>query len=358
MMAEDRIARLRAALAERGLDGLVVVKPENRAYLSGFTGSAGVLLITPERAVLITDFRYTEQAAAQAPAFQVMKPESTDEALIARLVDEFGLKRIGYEGDHLTVDQFQTYRQAVSGCEWVSVTGLVETLRMVKDQTEIARMRRAAEIADEAFAQILPLVKPGAVERDLAAELEYRMKKLGAEGVAFETIVVSGVRSSLPHGRPSDKAIAAGDLVTFDFGALYEGYCSDMTRTVVVGEPTDKQREIYSIVLEAQKRGVAACRPGITGKELDDVCRSYIKERGYGEYFGHGTGHGVGRFIHEGPRVSQRGGDVVLQPGMVVTIEPGIYLPGWGGVRIEDMLLVTESGAEVLTRTPKELLIL
>ncbi|MBP2016670.1 Xaa-Pro aminopeptidase [Symbiobacterium terraclitae] len=357
-MTSDRLGRLRAAMAERGIDGLLVAKPENRAYLSGFTGSAGVLLITADRAVLVTDFRYTEQAAAQAPAFEVVKPESTNQALLARLVDETGIRRIGYEGDHLTVDDHQSYRQAVSGCEWVSVTGLVEALRMIKDEIEIALMRRAAAIADEAFAQILPLIKPGVTERDLGLELEYRMRKLGAEGVAFETIVASGVRSSLPHGHPTDKVIASGDLVTFDFGALYQGYCSDMTRTVMVGEPTDKQREIYGIVLEAQKRGVAACRPGITGKELDDVCRSYIAERGYGEHFGHGTGHGVGRFIHEGPRVSQRGGDVVLKPGMVITVEPGIYLPGWGGVRIEDMLLVTESGAEPFTHTPKELLIL
>ncbi|MFO7275030.1 MAG: Xaa-Pro peptidase family protein [Bacillota bacterium] len=357
-MIEARLQRLRAQMEERGIDAVLIAKPHNRAYLSGFTGSAGLLLITGDRAALITDFRYVEQAAAQAPDFEVVRMESTNQAALARLVEQWGIKRIGFEGDFLTVDDLQAYQEAVAGCEWRSVSGLVEQLRLIKDETEIALMRRAAEIADEAFAQILPLIKPGVRERDLATELEYRMKKLGAQGVAFETIVASGVRSSLPHGVASDKALEVGDLVTFDFGALYQGYCSDMTRTVVLGEPTDKQREIYGIVLEAQKRGVAACRPGITGKDLDDVCRSYIAEKGYGEYFGHGTGHGVGRFIHEGPRVSQRGGDVVLQPGMVITVEPGIYLPGWGGVRIEDMLLVTESGAESFTRSPKELLIL
>lgn len=229
---------------------------------------------------------------------------------------------------------------------------------MIKDETELGLMRRAAEIADQAFAEVLPLVKPGVAERDLAAELEYRMKRLGAEGPAFETIVASGFRSSLPHGRASEKRIEHGDFVTFDFGAIYRGYCSDMTRTVVVGEPTEKQREIYGIVLEAQRRGVAACRAGITGKELDAVCRSYIAEKGYGEAFGHGTGHGVGRFIHEGPKVSLRGENDRLEAGMVVTIEPGIYLPGWGGVRIEDMVLVTETGCEPFTKTPKDLLIL
>ncbi|MBY6275688.1 M24 family metallopeptidase [Symbiobacterium thermophilum] len=357
-MTQARLARLRARLEERGLDAVLIAKPHNRAYLSGFTGSAGLLLITADRAALVTDFRYVEQAAAQAPEFEVIKAESANQAVLTRLVEEWGVKRIGFEGDFLTVDEHQTYQQFLAGCQWTSVSGLVEELRMIKDETEIALMRRAAEIADEAFAQILPLIKPGVIERDLATELEYRMKKLGAEGVAFETIVASGARSSLPHGVASDKAIEVGDLITFDFGAVYQGYCSDMTRTVMLGEPTDKQREIYGIVLEAQKRGVAACRPGITGRELDDVCRSYIAEKGYREYFGHGTGHGVGRYIHEGPRVSQRGGDVVLRPGMVVTVEPGIYLPGWGGVRIEDMLLVTESGAESFTHSPKELLIL
>jgi len=357
-MTEARLTRLREALDERGVDAVLIAKPENRAYLSGFTGSAGLLLISRDKAALITDFRYVEQATAQAPAFTVVKMDSTNQAAVARLLDEWGVKRLGFEGDFLTVDDHQSYQQAAAGCQWTSIAGLVEGLRMIKDEAEIALMRKAAAIADEAFAQILPLIRPGVTERDLATELEYRMKKLGAAGVAFETIVASGARSSLPHGTASDKKVESGDLVTFDFGALYQGYCSDMTRTVMVGEPTDKQREIYGIVLEAQKRGVAACRPGITGKELDDVCRSYIAEKGYGEYFGHGTGHGVGRFIHEGPRISQRGGDVVLRPGMVVTVEPGIYLPGWGGVRIEDMLLVTDSGSESFSQSPKELLIL
>lgn len=357
-MSNGRLERLRVSLAERGLDGIVIHKPENQAYVSGFTGGEGLLLITAARAILITDFRYTEQAAAEAPDFDVMKPESTQHALVAKLVGELQVKRLGFEGDHLKVDEHAAYLKAGAGCEWVTATGLVEELRMIKDESELALMRRAAAIADEAFAQIMPLIKPGAVEHDLAVELEYRMKKLGAEGISFETIVASGVRSSLPHGRASDKVIESGDLVTFDFGSLYKGYCSDMTRTVMVGEPTEKQREIYAIVLEAQKRGVAACRPGMTGKELDEVCRSYIRERGYAEYFGHGTGHGVGRFIHEGPKVNVRGEKDVLKPGMIVTIEPGIYLPGWGGVRIEDMLLVTETGSESFSHSPKELLIL
>lgn len=357
-MPQSRLAKLRESLTAKGLSAVVISKPENRAYLSGFTGSAGVLLVTPAKAYLVTDFRYIEQAKVQAPAFEVVRPAGTTYALLAELLSGIGPQRIGYEGDFLTVDEYGVYRQFLPDHELIAATGLVEGLRMIKDEVEAAAMRRAAAVADEAFARILPMVKPGVAERDVAVELEYQMKKLGAEALAFDIIVASGVRSSLPHGRASAKRIDHGDLVTFDFGALVDGYCSDMTRTVGVGALSEKQREIYAIVLEAQRRGVEACRAGMTGKALDDVCREYIREHGYAEMFGHGTGHGVGRFIHEGPKVNPRGEADVLQVGMVVTVEPGIYLPGWGGVRIEDMVLVQDGGCEVMTRTPKDLLVL
>ena len=357
-MAASRLAKLRTHLTERQLDALLVAKPENRTYLSGFTGSSAWLLISAEQAILITDFRYVEQATAQAPDFHVNQPDSTHFALIQKLCADWKVRRLGFEGDYLNVDEFRQYEEVLAGVELVPATNLVEGLRMFKDESEIAIMARAAAITDETWSYIIPFIKPGVVERDLAVEMEYKFKKLGADGNAFDIIVASGVRSSLPHGRASDKKIEAGDLVTFDFGALYQGYCSDMTRTVMVGEPTAKQREIYEIVLEAQLRGVAACKPGLTDKELDEVCRGYIREKGYGDNFGHGTGHGVGRFIHEKPSVGLKGNGTVLQPGMVVTIEPGIYLPGWGGVRIEDMLLVTENGSRRLSQSPKDLLIL
>ncbi|HWI65282.1 MAG TPA: Xaa-Pro peptidase family protein [Symbiobacteriaceae bacterium] len=357
-MSTSRLLKLRSAMSERQVDGILICKPENRAYISGFTGSAGWLVISQEKAYLVTDFRYTEQAAMQAPAFEVVKVVTTIHPLVAELCTQLGITRLGFEGDFLTVDEFAQYQNALTGLDLVPVSGLVETIRMFKDAGEVEIMSRAAAITDQCWSQILPQIKPGVAERDLAVEMEYIMKKLGAEGLAFEIICASGVRSSLPHGRASEKVIEQGDLVTFDFGAAYGGYCSDMTRTVMVGEPSPKQREIYEIVLEAQLRGVAACKPGITDKELDAVCRSYITEKGYGENFGHGTGHGVGRFIHEGPRVGPLGKGVVLQPGMVVTIEPGIYLPGWGGVRIEDTVLVTEDGCRRLTQSPKDLLIL
>ncbi|HYF91265.1 MAG TPA: Xaa-Pro peptidase family protein [Symbiobacteriaceae bacterium] len=357
-MSISRLAKLRAAMAGKQVDGVLIAKAENRAYLSGFTGSSGWLVITQEKAILITDFRYTEQAAAQAPAFTVVKPEAAPHPLVAQLCGELNIGRLGYEGDYLTVDEYALYQAALTGVELIAVSGMVEALRMIKDEQEIEIMARAAAITDQAWGQIISLVRPGVAERELAVELEYIMKKLGADGLAFEIICASGVRSSLPHGRASEKIIEKGDLVTFDFGAAYQGYCSDCTRTVMVGEPSAKQREIYEIVLEAQQRGVDACKAGITDRDLDEVCRSYIREKGYADYFGHGTGHGVGRFIHEGPKVSFRGTGEVLQPGMVVTIEPGIYLPGWGGVRIEDTVLVQENGCRRLTQTPKDLIIL
>lgn len=357
-MTVSRLDKLRSSLAQRQLDGIFVARPENRAYLSGFTGSSGWLLITETKAYLITDFRYTEQAAAQAPAFEVRKPDTSVGALAAQLTKELGVKRLGFEADFITVDEYHVYADALAHLEMVPASGLVETLRLIKDDTEADIMRRAAAITDEAWSHILTVIKPGVAEREIAVELEYKMKKLGADGLAFDIIVASGVRSALPHGRASEKLIEAGDLVTCDFGALYKGYCADMTRTVMVGEPSPKQREIYEIVLEAQLRGVAACKAGITGKDLDAACRDYITEKGYGDAFGHGTGHGVGRYIHEGPKVNARGDQDILKPGMVVTIEPGIYLSGWGGVRIEDMVLVTETGCERLSQSKKDLIIL
>lgn len=354
----DRLERVRGELARRELDGLLVQKPENRAYLSGFTGTAGVLLITGTAAHLVTDFRYVEQAAQQAPAFRVHRsgPEGPVDALAAVLRAE-GVRTLGCEGDYLTVDTFAQYERGWPEVRLVVATGLVEGLRAIKDAGEVQAIRRAAAIADAAFRRALEIIRPGMTEREVALALEMDMKRQGASALAFDTIVASGPRSALPHGVASDKVIQSGELVTLDFGCVVAGYCSDMTRTVMVGEPDDRQREIYATVLVAQSAGVAAARPGLTGQQLDAVCREIIKARGYGDFFGHGTGHGVGRYIHEGPRLSTRSQEV-LAPGHVVTIEPGIYLPGWGGVRIEDLVLITADGCEVLSRSPRELIIL
>jgi Xaa-Pro aminopeptidase len=357
-MTQQRLQRLREQFAAREIDALIVGKADNRRYLSGFTGSAGTLLITPDKAILYTDFRYTEQAALQAPHFEIVEPKGGNNlALIADALKAAGAKRVGFEGDWLVHDQFLRWQSALEGFDLVSVAGLVEKIRFIKDADELDFMRKAAEITDAGFAHILKFVRPGMRESEVALELEFFMRKQGADGLAFETIVASGARSAMPHGVASDKVIEVGDLVTFDFGARYKGYCSDMTRTIMVGQPNEKQREIYDIVLRAQLAGVAACKAGITGKELDAACRDLIRDAGYADAFGHSTGHGVGLYIHEGPRAAA-GSDDVLEPGMIVTIEPGIYLPGFGGVRIEDMVLVTADGCERFSHSPKDLIIL
>lgn len=353
----SRVERLRELFAPEGVEGLMVSKPENRAYLSGFTGSAGILLITERDAFLVTDFRYEEQAAAQAPDFKVVKHGAQMMESLKELLDSAGVRRIGFERDFVTFGTYEQYRDKLAPVELVPVDGVTEKLRLKKDASEIETIRKAVAIGDEAFNHILKFIEPGQREEDIALELEFAMRKAGAQGRSFDIIVASGPRSSLPHGVASDRVVQDGEFIEMDFGCVYRGYCSDMTRTVVLGEPDEKQREIYEIVLEAQLAALDAARPGITGTELDAVARKIIADRGYGENFGHGLGHGVGRVIHEGPRVSLQG-DQILEPGMVVTIEPGIYIPGWGGVRIEDMVVITETGREVLTGSPKELIVL
>jgi len=352
-----RLEALRAKLSEQSLPALLVMKDPNRIYLSGFTGSSGILVVTAEAAVLITDGRYTEQATQQAAGFRVVIHTESMVASVKQTLAELGVSRVGFEKDHWTVSQYETWSKALAPVELLGVEGLTESLRRVKDGEEIRRMRQAQAITDQAFRHILGFIQPGMKETDVALELEYTMKKLGAEDLAFETIAASGPRSALPHGRASDRVLENGDLLTLDFGCMYQGYCSDMTRTVMIGEPNDKQREIYDIVLQAQLAGVAAVGPGVSGRDVDRACREVITAHGYGEAFSHSTGHGVGLLIHEGPAASVRSEDI-LQPGMMVTIEPGIYIAGFGGVRIEDLVLVTESGHDVLGNSPKDLIIL
>lgn len=355
----DRLARLRAEMTNRGLQALLVAKPENRAYLSDFTGSYGLLVITDTVAQLLTDSRYVEQATVQAPEFQVVRQTRGAAAAVdaaTKLVAATGAKRAGFEDNFLSVSDHRGFAEAMPEVNLVPAGGLVERLRSIKDAAEIAATRRAAALADAAFDHVLSFIRPGVVEREIALELEFFMKRQGAEDLAFETIVASGPRSSLPHGVASDRIIGIGDLVTLDFGCRVSGYCSDMTRTVMVGEPDEKQRSIYELVLAAQTQGVAAARPGLSCRALDAVCRGTISQQGFGEFFDHSTGHGVGREVHEEPRVAGTSIEE-LRPGQIVTVEPGIYLPGWGGVRIEDLLLITPEGHEVLSRSPKALII-
>ncbi|MFS0722773.1 M24 family metallopeptidase [Paenibacillus sp. 1P07SE] len=355
-MANKRVFRLRERLAERGLKAMLITHPVNRRYLSGFTGSSGYVLVTEQDSWLLTDFRYMTQAPEQAPGFRVVDHGTSAIDKVRELLGG-GYGRVGFEQEFVVFSDYTSWSEALAEVELVPVSGVVEELRATKDDGEISVMQEAAMLADETFSHIVGLLKPGMVESDIALEMEVFMRSHGATSSSFDTIVASGERSALPHGVASGRVIGNHEFVKLDFGAYYKGYCSDLTRTVVVGKPTDKHKEIYSIVLEAQMHALEHIRPGMTGVEADALTRDIITRYGYGDYFGHGTGHGLGMEIHEAPRLS-RLSQTVLTPGMTVTVEPGIYLPGFGGVRIEDDIVITDNGIKILTSSPKELMIL
>ena len=346
---------MRRQMQEDKVDAYVVFRPENGRYLSGFSGGEATLYITLEKALLLTDFRYIEQAKVEAPDFEIIKTEQDHFATLGEIGQK--AQKVGFEGDFITYVDFGKLKETLPQAELLSLPNLVSHLRSVKDQSEIELIRKAVKIADDAFSEILMSIETGQTEEEIGLNLEFAMRRAGASGGSFEFIVASGVRSAMPHGTASSKVIQLGEFLTMDFGAIYQGYCSDITRTVFLGVPEDKHREIYEIVLAAQRAGIAAVAPGRTGKEVDAVARKLIEEAGYGEYFGHGLGHSVGLAIHEGPNLNKRE-ERVLEPGMVITVEPGIYIPDWGGVRIEDIVMVTKNGCEVLTQAPKEFIIL
>jgi len=356
-MTNVRIEKLRQLLVSNGLDGIIIDSAVNRRYLSGFQGSAGTLLITNEASYLLTDFRYKTQAAAQASGFEVIIYASHPLDDIKSLLTKHGVAKLGFEGDIVSFAQFKRYESVLSNAELVNTSGIVEQIRQIKDGLELQIIQEAAKLADDAFTHILNFIKPGVRELDIALELETFMRKHGATSTSFETIVASGERSALPHGVASERVIGQNEFVKMDYGAYYKGYCSDITRTVFVGKPTDKHLEIYNIVLEAQLHGLKHIKAGMSGLDADALCRDVIAGYGYGEQFGHGTGHGIGMEIHEAPRLS-RLSDTLLTPGMTVTVEPGIYIPDFGGVRIEDDIVITESGNQILTSSPKELILL
>ena len=352
MSMEARIARLRAHLVEQKLDAVLVTKEVNLHYFSGFRGDSTVLIVTADRLTLVTDSRYTEQAAEEAPTFEVVEQTGGLYQKAATLLKEYGVTSAGFEGNVLTCSDYMQIKELLAGIAFDTALNL-DVLRQIKDADEIACIRRACEIADAAFAHIISYIRPGMTERAVAAEMEDYMRRMGSERPAFQTILASGVRGSLPHGAATDKEIALGDLVTMDFGAVHGGYHSDITRTVCVGRADERQKECYDAVLTAQKKALAAIRPGVTGVAVDDVARAVLRERNLNQYFGHGLGHSLGLEIHEEPRLSKFGKDV-LQENMLITDEPGVYIPGWGGIRIEDTVLVTADGGEALTRAPKE----
>lgn len=352
-----KLDKMRDRFKELDIDGILITSEYNRRYITGFTGSSGVVVISESQAVFITDFRYMEQAAKQVEGFEIIQHTGPIIEEVANQVSKLGIKKLGFEQDHLTYGTYSSYQNVLKDAEFVPISGAVEKLRLIKSPSEIKILKEATAIADAAFKHILTYVKPGLKEIEVANELEFFMRKNGAASSSFDIIVASGYRSALPHGVASEKEIEKGDFVTLDFGAYYKGYCSDITRTFAVGEPKDELKTIYSIVLEAQLRGMAGIRPGMTGKEADALTRDYITEHGYGEQFGHSTGHGLGMEVHEGPALSFKS-ETILQPGMVVTVEPGIYVAGLGGVRIEDDTVITSDGNESLSHSSKELIIL
>ena len=349
-----RLAKLLRKISDEQVDAILISKPENLFYFSGFNGDSSVLFISKNFCKLITDGRYTEQAERQAKNFEVIRHT---EGLFVKLAEEVknsAVKVLGFEGNFFTVDAHANLKEKLSDVDLKSVE--VDSLRQIKDAAEIFYIRQACAIADKSFEKILNFIKAGVREFEVAAELEYFMRKFGSERAAFDTIVASGVRSSLPHGRATDKIIQQGDFVTLDFGAVVNGYHSDMTRTICVGKASTRQREIYNAVLDAQIYGLEIIQAGIGGKAIDEKVRERLKNSGFGEYFVHGLGHSLGLEIHEEPRLSPRSNCESLEVNMLVTDEPGVYIPDFGGVRIEDTVLVTTNGAEPLTKSPKNLL--
>ena len=350
-MTGKRIERLRELTAQKSVDAVIVSKRENVRYISGFTGDSTTLVVTKKNAFIVTDSRYTEQAATEAKGFAVV--EQTDGLLkkTAEVLTELSCRKVGFEGNAFIFDDWRILTAAAKKCEFVPLKA--DPLREVKDETEIRLIKKACEIADAAFRDVCDFLRPGVSEMTVAAHLEHFMREHGSERAAFETIVASGIRGSLPHGAATNKLINVGEFVTMDFGAVYEGYCSDITRTVVVGRADTRQKEIYAVALSAQLAGLNALKAGKSGIEVDKAARDAMGE--YAKYFGHSLGHGVGLEIHENPRLSSKSKCEHLPVNAVVTVEPGIYIPKWGGLRIEDTTRITAEGCERLTLSPKEL---
>jgi Xaa-Pro aminopeptidase len=358
-MGAEHTKRRRALLAEltsRKLDCLLVTHPANWYYLTGFTGESGALLVTQDAATLVTDGRFTVQAKEEIAGVKIELQQGGLFATVGACLRKSGCRRIGYDANQLTVTQWKALRKALgSKARGIESTGLVEGLRRRKDAQELAVMRKAAILAGQVLEGVLKLVRPGVRESELGAEIEYQMKKRGASGASFETIVASGPRGALPHARPTAKKLRKNELVVLDLGAILGHYCSDMTRTVHVGRASKRVREWYRSVQEAQEAAVAAAQAGVTCGEVDAAAREVLKKNGLEQYFVHSTGHGLGLEVHEEPRVA-RGQAVRLEAGNVITIEPGVYVEGVGGIRIEDDVAVQAGRNEVLTRVKRDLI--
>jgi Xaa-Pro aminopeptidase len=352
----ERISRIRSELSGFRVDAILFLDMKNIRYLTGFTGSDGALLIWQDQKTLLVDGRYTYQAEGETEDVAVIEYREKTDGIESVLVDS-GIKTVGFEATAMNVHTYLRLKNRIKGVALKPISSEISAIRAIKDETEIARIRKASEISFQAMTDVRELIKPGVREKDIALELEFRMGRHGAEQIAFPTIVASGANSSLPHAKPGSRKIGKGDIVMIDCGAVYQGYHSDETWTVVVGNGEDRHKEVYAVVKEAHDRALEAVRPGVPCREIDRVARSLIEDKAFGKYFSHGTGHGVGLDVHEAPRISTQS-EHVLRKGMVVTIEPGVYIPHLWGVRIEDMVLVKENGCEVLTRMPKDFTVL
>lgn len=353
-----RIQKLRARLAEMGLDAILISQAENRRYLSGFTGSAGYLLVSPDRAIVTTDFRYLEQAGLEAPDYQIMRITGEPPKWFPDLAATLGCQKIGFESTDISYALYQALTQALAqsasarGIQLVAAREVVEHIRAVKEPDELELMQRAAALSDAAFEHVSTTLVPGATEKQIAWALEKHLKENGSGPLPFEILVGSGPNSALPHIRPSDRPVQEGEPILIDVGARWKGYCSDLSRTIWLGKPEQKLTQVYDIVHAAQQTAMATLSAGMTGEQADRLARTVIEQAGYGEAFGHSLGHGVGLVPHEFPRLGAGSADV-LGDGMVLTNEPGIYLTGWGGVRIEDMVVLENGRPQPLSRARK-----
>lgn len=347
-----RVVALRRLMGERNIEALLVTQRENVRYLTGFTGSSGSVVIASGKPILVTDFRYQIQAAAEAPKVKVLIQKKDHVTAVKEAAKRLGVNTLWFDDASMTIERAKAFRK--QGLHLKGIKDPVAEIRQRKDRIELAKINTAIHRAEDAFRALKRFIKPGVSERELGFKLEMLIREQGSRRTAFDIIVASGTNGAMPHASITDRRLRAGDLVTLDFGAEADGYYSDITRTVCVGRPTPRQRRVHDLVLQAQTRAIDAVKPGVRCAELDRHARTTIAQAGHGKYFGHATGHGVGLMVHEGPSLSALSKGVV-DAGMVFTVEPGIYIAGWGGIRIEDMVLVTAGGHRVMTSLPREL---
>ena len=352
---EERYEKVKKILEEKKLDAILVSNGYNMRYLSGFSGATGYLYLSHYKKAVLTDFRYTIQAEEEAGDYQIMEVSQNYYEHIKELLGSDHGKKIGVEGKDLLYYDFAKWKETMPDVEWFPLEDELSNLRIIKTPEEITAIEKAEAIGDKAFTDILNMIKPGITELEIAAHLEFFMKKYGAENLSFDTIAASGIHSSMPHAVPTNKKVENGDFITMDFGCVYKGYCSDMTRTIVVGKASEEQKKVYQTVLDAQIAALNFIKAGCKGKEIDAIARKVIEDAGYKGCFGHGLGHSVGLFIHESPRLSPSE-ESVIQANVIETVEPGIYIKGFGGVRIEDLVVVTEDGYRNLTHSEKKLI--